>query len=839
MSAGLTQDEARERASLVTVASYDVDLDLTRGDTAFGSTSVIRFGCAAPGAGTFVDLTAPVVRRVTLNGAEVDLAAFDGNRVALTGLAADNVLVVEAECAYSRTGDGLHRFTDPADGLTYTYTDLETFDAHRVYACFDQPDLKAAFTFAVSAPADWAVVSNMPVESSTGLRRRFSTSPPLPTYVTAIIAGPYHEVRGEHDAIPLGVYCRLSLAAHLDADEILTVTRQGFDFFHAAFGVRYPFPKYDQLFVPEFKGGAMENAGAVTFSEECLFRSRVTDFARQARAETILHELAHMWFGDLVTMRWWDDLWLNESFASWAATLALSEATRWNSGWTAFAQLSKAWAYRQDQMATTHPIAADIQDIAAVEVNFDGITYAKGASVLKQLVSWNGRENFLSGVRDYFAAHAWGNATLADLLAALERRSGRDLTAWSDQWLRTAGVNTLRPSIEVDPSGRITSFDVLQEAPAAHPALRDHRIAIGFYDQEPEGFIRTRSFEVDVSGARTELPELAGQVRPDLVLLNDDDLTYAKIRLDGHSLRTLAASVGDLGDSLAAALCWATAWDMCRDGELAARDYVRLVTSGVGSLSAVSMVEALLAQAAVAIRRYADPPWRESGLDLLAGATRRLAGEATAGSDTQLAFVRACARAATSDEDLKFLAGLLDGSVRLDGLTVDTELRWSLLGRLVGRGVLGAEEIDAELKRDPTDAGRRHALTCRASMPTGAAKEAAWWELTLGEVPLAEFRAVLAGFADPDQQDLTVAYRDRYFAAIGDVWRDLPTVMAQDFVSGLYVSCPFTEDTIQATDAYLAADHPPDALRRLLTEGRDDVVRALRSQARDRQEATP
>src|SRR5271166_1857948 len=670
-SDNLTRDEATTRSALITVASYQVDLDLTCGDATFDSVSVVRFGCAAPGSSTFITLT---------------------------GLAADNVLRVAADCAYSRSGEGLHRFTDPADGHVYLYSDLETFDAHRVYACFDQPDMKASYELAVTAPADWLVVSNMAPESTVpagsepdggALRWRFPPTPVMPTYITAVAAGPYHVVRDEHDGIPLGVYCRQSLASYLDADEILEVTRQGFDFYHSSFGIKYPFGKYDQLFVPEFKEGAMENAGCVTFVEAYIFRSRVTDFAREARAETILHEMAHMWFGDLVTMRWWDDLWLNESFATWAGTLAQAEATRWTNAWTTFAQLYKAWACRQDQLPSTHPIAADIPDIAAVEVNFDGITYAKGAAVLKQLVAYVGRENFLDGVRKYFAAHAWGNATLADLLAALEETSGRDLAAWSAEWLQTAGVNTLRPSYSVDADGRFTEFAVEQEAPASHPVLRSHRIAIGLYDRtsgEEAGLVRRQRVETDVAGPRTVVPELTGQPRPDLVLVNDDDLTYAKIRLDDHSLRTLIEAIGEFTDSLPAALCWSAAWDMVRDAEMATRDYVRLVLSGVSSVADISVVQTLLRQAGQAVRRFAAPAWRQTGLALMASVLRDLLDDASAGSDIQLAYVRAFAGVATSADDLALLAGLLDGPVVLDGLTVDTDLRWSLLWRLVSRG---------------------------------------------------------------------------------------------------------------------------------------------------------
>ncbi len=868
-SDNLTRDEAATRSALITVASYQVDLDLTGSDATFNSVSVVRFGCAAPGSSTFINLTAPAVREITLNDAPVGPDAFDGNRITLTGLAAENVLRVVADCAYSRSGEGLHRFTDPADGRVYLYSDLETFDAHRVYACFDQPDMKASYELAVTAPADWQVVSNMAPESTIpaggALRWHFPPTPVVPTYITAVAAGPYHVVRDEHEGIPLGVYCRQSLASYLDADEIFEVTRQGFDFYHNSFGIKYPFGKYDQLFVPEFKEGAMENAGCVTFVEAYIFRSRVTDFAREARGETILHEMAHMWFGDLVTMRWWDDLWLNESFATWAGTLAEAEGTRWTNAWTTFAQLYKAWAYRQDQLPSTHPIAADIPDIAAVEVNFDGITYAKGAAVLKQLVAYVGRENFLDGVRKYFAAHAWGNATLADLLAALEETSGRDLAAWSAEWLQTAGVNTLRPSYSVDAEGRFTEFAVEQEAPASHPVLRSHRIAIGLYDRTPAGLARRQRVETDVAGPRTVVPELVGQPRPDLVLVNDEDLTYAKIRLDDHSLRTLvgpdrggrgglgetvspqergglggssprtSTSIGGFADSLSAALCWSAAWDMTRDGEMAARDYVQLVLSGISSVADISVVQTLLRQAGQAVRRFADPAWRQTGLTLMAGALRDLLRDAPAGSDSQLAYIRALAGVAISADDLALLAGLLDGSVLLDSLTVDTDLRWSLLWRLVSRGVRGNDEIDAELARDATDAGERQAAACRAAIPTAGAKQEAWATMMGGELTIAMFRAVLSGFADPDRAELVEPYRERYFEVVGDVWRNWSSAMAQDFVTGVYAVGPISRETVEMTDAYITAADPPAALRRLLLEGRDDVLRALRCQDRDRQ----
>ncbi len=846
----LTRDEARERARLLTVESYDVELDLTGDDSRFRSVTDIRFGCREPGVGTFVDLTAPSVTEIILNGKPVDPAtAFDGTRVTLPPLAADNELRVVADGAYMRTGEGLHRFVDPVDGGVYLYTQFETSDAQRVYACFDQPDLKARFELTVAAPDGWTVVSNAapdaahPVHTGpddqhadgSGARRwHFPPTPPVSTYITALVAGPYHAVHGEHDGIPLGVYCRASLAEHLDADDIFAVTRQGLDFYRRVFGRDYPFGKYDQLFVPEFNAGAMENAGAVTFLEDYVFRSRVTDAAYERRAETILHEMAHMWFGDLVTMRWWDDLWLNESFATYMSLLSLAEVTRWPQAWTTFANAWKTWAYRQDQLPSTHPIAADMVDIEAVEVNFDGITYAKGASVLKQLVAWVGQDEFFAGVRAYFDRHAWGSTTLADLLTALEETSGRDLTAWSREWLETAGVNTLRPEFGTDQDGRFTSFAVVQEAPADYPTLRSHRLAIGLYDRGPEGLTRRLRRELDVVGERTDVPELVGTPRPDLVLLNDDDLTYAKIRLDDRSLLTLLESVGELGESLPYALCWAAAWDMCRDAELPAREYARLVIYGVGSAVDVGVAQTLLRQAHLALQQYADPAVRRDALDELADATRRMLLRAEPRSDHQLVYARAFAAAAAGDDHLALLRGLLDGTSSVEGLEVDTELRWALLHRLVARGAAGEAEIDAELARDRTAAGERYAAAARAAQPTEAAKAEAWHQIVHGELPNHTLRAFIRGFQEPDHRELLAAYAEPYFDVVGDVWNDWTGEMAQHFAVGMYPSLVIESRTLDITDAYLASQQPPAALRRLLLEGRAGIVRALHAQECDR-----
>nr|WP_156002992.1 aminopeptidase N [Streptomonospora sp. PA3] len=843
VAGNLTREEARERARILSVASYTVELDLTGGDQTFESRTVVRFDCAEPGAETFIDLTAPSVSSVELNGTALDPAeVFDGGRIRLRGLQASNELRVIAEAAYMRTGEGLHRFVDPVDGRTYLYTQFETADAQRMYACFDQPDLKASFELTVLAPADFEVVSNSApdiagaaVEDPAGPKSRwhFPATEPVSTYITALIAGPYHVVRDEHDGIPLGVYCRASLAEYLDADAILEVTKQGFDFYHGLFGLRYPFGKYDQLFVPEFNAGAMENAGAVTFLEDYVFRSRVTDARYERRAETILHEMAHMWFGDLVTMRWWDDLWLNESFATFASVYCQVNATKWTEAWTTFANVEKAWALRQDQLPSTHPIAADMADMQAVEVNFDGITYAKGASVLKQLVAYVGEDAFFAGLRAYFAEHAWGNTELQDLLRHLEQASGRDLASWSREWLETAGVNTMRAEFEVGPDGAFTSFALRQEAAAEYPTLRSHRLAIGLYDRTDRGVVRRERVELDVSGERTEVPDLVGTTRPDLILVNDDDLTFTKVRLDERSLRTVVEHAGEITESLPRALCFSAAWDMTRDAEMAARDYVRLVVSGISGVGDVMVVQSLLRQAVAALHQYTDLSWRESGFDLLAGRLRDLLTSAEPGSDLQLAYANGFADAAVAGEHLSLLQGLLDGAITVEGLTVDTDLRWTLLRRLVAAGRAGEKEIAAELDLDPTATGERQAAGCRAAIPTPEAKAQAWDRIRSGEMANAEFRATLSGFTEPAQRELYRPYVERYFDLLEHAWQKWTGEFAQTFAEMAYPGHLVEEEVVRRTEEYIEKHQPAPALRRLLVEGQAGVRRALSAQACD------
>ncbi|MBO0657046.1 aminopeptidase N [Streptomyces triculaminicus] len=855
----LTREEARERARLLTVDAYDVALDLRSAPgpgpepRTFRSVTTIRFRCAEPGAATFADLLAPAVTSVVLNGRELDAkAVFDGSRIALDGLAAENVLVVDAECAYSRTGEGMHRFVDPEDGEVYLYTQYEPADARRVFANFEQPDLKAPFTFSVTAPADWTVLSNgeqdgepekADVSSATW---RFVPTRPISTYITAVVAGPYHVVRDHYSRtledgtvldVPLGALCRKGLARHFDADDIFTVTKQGLDFFHDHFDYPYPFGKYDQAFVPEYNIGAMENPGCVTFREEFVFRGKVTRSSYERRANVILHEMAHMWFGDLVTMQWWDDLWLKESFADFMGSFSQVEATRFDNAWITFANNRKAWAYRADQLPSTHPVTADIHDLEDAKLNFDGITYAKGASVLKQLVAYVGRDAFLEGARRYFKRHAYGNTRLADLLEVLEETSGRDMAAWSRSWLQTAGVNSLTPLATYDAADRITELAVLQEAPEAHPELRPHRVAVGLYRRREAGgaLERYARAEVDVAGPRTVVAELAGAERPELILVNDDDLTYCKIRFDEGSLDTLREHLGDLTDPLARALCWSALWNLTRDGLLPARDYLGLVRRFAGAETDIGVLQMVQAWATSALTYYAAPASREPAGRELAGSALSELRQAEPGSGHQLAWARFFAQLAATEADLQLLGGLLDGTARIDGLDVDQELRWAFLGTLAARGTADEAAIAAELARDNTASGRRHQVRCLAARPDAEVKAAAWAEVVESDtLSNALVEATITGWARPDRRDLLAPYAERYFEAIERVWRERSIEIAMAIVRGLFPALQDDVSTLKAADAWLAGhEDAAPALRRLVAEARDDLARALRAQECD------
>lgn len=844
----LTRHEAIERAETVSVQSYEIEIDLTAGSETFASNTRVRFS-AKEGSSTFIDAITHAVHSVVLNGEVLDPAKVsDGIRIQLPNLAAENELVVVASGKYTNTGEGLHRFVDPVDGEVYLYTQFEVPDSRRMFAVFEQPDLKATFSFNITAPAYWKIVSNSPTPEPHELREgvsvwNFEPTPRISSYITALIAGPYVEVNDQLTSssgkvVPLGVFCRKSLFEFLDAEYIFEKTKQGFEFFEAQFGVSYPFEKYDQLFVPEFNAGAMENAGAVTFTESYVFRSKVTDATRERRVVTILHELAHMWFGDLVTMRWWNDLWLNESFAEYASTLATAEATEWHGAWATFASLEKSWAYRQDQLPSTHPIVAEINDLEDVQVNFDGITYAKGASVLKQLVAWVGQEPFMRGVSAYFKKHAFQNTELADLLKELEAESGRDLLDWSKLWLETAGVNLLVPQIQ-ESEGVIESFAIVQSAIADYPYLRPHRLAVGLYEDVDGKLVRTERIELDVQGERTEVSELIGKKRPALLLINDDDLSYAKIRLDEQSFSTALAKLSKIEDPLARALVWGSVWDATRDGETSARNFIRLALAHIAEETESTTMMTLLRQLLTVTNLFTAPKHRLEAQLEVADGLLKLAQNAKAGSDAQLQFVKFFAQFARSHSQLVAVADLLSGKSQLDGLKIDTDLRWELLTSLSVGGKVTKERIDVELEADNTANGQKAHAAAIAALPDPKSKQEMFNKLVdTDELSNALLNSASLAFGRVLDTSLLEPFVDQYFSKVLSIWEQKSYHMADYLLVNLYPLSLANSALVEKTEKFL---ENPDlsskpALKRIIIENLAGVVRAIRAQQTDSKE---
>ncbi|WEK59643.1 MAG: aminopeptidase N [Candidatus Microbacterium colombiense] len=822
-TANLTREETAARSAAVRVHSIRVELDLSQAadpeHTGFPTTTTLEFDAETES--TWLDFVGDEVQSLTVNGVHREIA-YDGARIVLSGLESRNIVVVEAVGVYSRSGEGLHRFVDPADGETYLYTQYEPADSRRVMACFEQPDMKARFTFVVHAPAGWTVLSNqrtVDVATTDGVQRaEFAETLPISSYITALAAGPYERIAGEwnraDEHIALGVFVRRSLAQYLEAEEILEVTRQGLDFFSDAFAFPYPWGKYDQIFVPEYNLGAMENPGLVTFTEAYLSRGAATDAQRAARANTILHEMAHMWFGDLVTMRWWDDLWLKESFADYMGAHASAVATRYTDAWVKFAASRKAWAYQQDQLPTTHPIVADITDLEAAKLNFDGITYAKGAAVLKQLVAFVGEEAFFDGARRYFAAHAFGNTTLADLLAQLSAVSGRDMSVWSSAWLETTGMSILTLERAADGGCVLVQSDP-----------RPHRLRIGLYDWEGARLVRREQIALDIAEERTavELPAAP------LVLLNDDDLTYAKARLDPGSLDTVKSSLSAVDDALARALLWSSLWNATRDGDLDATRYLDIVRRHAPSEPNIGLLTGVLANAAYAVRHYVDRALVASEQRAWTEMVWTALREAAPGSDAQLSWARALAAASAYDTARSAdVRALLDGIVPT-GLVIDPDLRWQLLTALVTTAEASADDVATESARDDTGDGRtatRRALASRPEADVRAqAWEAAWTDLSLSNDHL---DAVISGFRAGGRRDLIERFDTEYFDRIAEVWGARSIEIAKRLVTGFFP----TTDSTELVDAWLEA-HPlaPAALRRIVVEQRDHVARELRVRA--------
>lgn len=847
-SLNLTRTEARARAELVNVEHYDISLDLTQGESTFSSITTVRFRSAA--GTTFIDLRAQRIEEALLDGRDITPTTYSpeaGLELELTE--GEHQLRITARCEYTHTGEGLHRFVDPADNQTYLYTQFETAFAKQVFACFDQPDMKATYSLQVITPLGWRVISNGRVATHTRADALVHTSAieyPLSTYLVAVCAGPYHEVtdtwRGrlthhpetpagqpEELEVPLGLYCRQSLAEHLDASRLFTETKQAFDWYHEHFGVAYPFDKYDQIFCPEYNIGAMENAGCVTLRDEYVFASKVTGNMYERRANTVLHELAHMWFGDLVTMQWWDDLWLNESFATWAAAASQSEATEYRNAWVTFANVEKSWAYQQDQLPSTHPVYADAPDVETAEQNFDGITYAKGASLLKQLQAYVGRDAFLAGVRQYFADYAFGNATFEQLLGALAAASKRDLSGWANQWLTTTGITTLRPQFTVQ-NGCYTSFSVAQEGDP-----RDHRIAVGLYSLIDGRVHRTHRVELDISGNRTEVPELLEAPAADLVLVNDDDLTYCTLGLDADSLRFVRAHIDAITDPMPRTLCWSAAWEMTRNAQMRARDFLELVIRGAHAETEISVLERVLNQACVAVQHYADPAWAEAeGHERLSRFLLDAARTAQPGSDAQLAYVKALGRVRLHPEALEFFE-----SLDLAGLSVDRDLRWLALTARIAHGNVNdvTSMISEELARDNSSTSQLFAERAQATVNTAAAKLKTFVSLTSGELSNLQLRHQLEGFTWVGAEENLAQFNQRFFELAPSIWAGGSHEIALKTLVGLYPSWDVSEAGIARADAFLTSATHPAGLVRIISEERSRVERALRNRRYDARNA--
>jgi aminopeptidase N len=839
----LSRAEAKERADHLYVHSYVVTLDVTKDEEVFYSKSEVKFSCNKKGYATFIDAVGRSVISATLNGQPVDTTNFDGESIFLTNLEEENYLVIEMQAEYSKSGEGLQRSVDPSDGEVYLYSQGETAHIRNMFACFDQPALKATFTLHVTTPGHWEAVSNNPVESKTikgeFVEWKFSTTPRISTYLDALIAGPYssvHDVYKGVKEIPMGIYCRKSMMQYLDPDDIFLITKQGFEYFEKTFGLAYPFEKYDQIAVVDFNFGAMENAGAVTFREDVLvFRSHVPEKAYLARANTILHEMAHMWFGDMVTMSWWDDLWLNESFAEWSSYLALSEATRFKGAWSEFNCARKNWAYRQDQLSSTHPIIADMVDMEAVNANFDGITYAKGASVLHQLVAHVGRPQFIAALQTYFAKHAWANTTLDDLLVELEASSGRALDAWVKTWLQTAGVNTLRPVLDIQNSS-YTSIAIAQEVPLipqGSKELRPHRLAVGLYDITGDALKLRKSVELDVNGALTKVVDLSGEKTADLLLINDRDLSYAKLRFDDRSIATLKSHLGALNDDLARALCWAAVWDMHRDAEISTSDFMQIAFSGLKGETDDAIVSIVLSQLTTSVEAFSTDANRDGYREKFADALWHLASGAKPASDLQLIYARAFAANAFTPDQISNLREVLNGSIK--GLKLDTDLRWYLLIALTERGATSKSELEAELAKDNTTTGNIAFETALAAFPNSEAKAYAFNKVRDESAATSIRSALVSGFQRPSQRHLLTPFVDLYFDNLITEWDSKSYEGAAKFVTGMYPSWVVSDLTVEKTNAWLngVGKDAPAVLRKLVKESQDGLIRALKVQKLD------
>jgi aminopeptidase N len=809
----LTRVEAEERSKLLEVGRYDIHVDLTGmlEGTDFRAVSTVRFSCRRPGASTFVDAAADVVS-ATLNGVAIRDDQISAGRIELNDLAADNVLIVESVQADTSAGTRAHRSVDPSDNEVYFWTTFEPDEARFAWACFDQPDLKAPHGFTVLAPDRWTVVSNSgdPVvtpHDGGAQRWQFPDTPPLSTYVAVVNAGPFHEIRSERDGFDLGLLCRRSLAPFLerDAEELFEVTAQGLVFYGDRFNLPFPQRKYDQVFVPDM-GGAMENFGCVTWSDMSVYRSTPTYSDRERRAIVLLHEMAHMWFGDIVTMKWWDDLWLNEAFATWASHWAAEAATRFGDAWSSFLASRKLAGYAADMAPTTHPIRQPVNDVAAAAASFDGITYPKGASALKQLFALVGEPACVAGLRSYFATHAWGNTTLTDLMRELEQASGRDLAAWTRGWLDTAGTDRL----VLDRAG--DGRTVLRATGPDGIAARPHRLEIGVYDED---LVRQRLVPLEISDGTTDVPDPTGAA---LLLVNDEDLTFASVRPDASSLRCILDSAARLPAVVSRAVAVTTAWDMLVWGDLPATDFVRCVTAVLAVEPADSLVENFLTLAVEAADMWSPDSARDGLLGQVADVCIGLSSNPT----HRPVAVRALAQTAVTTEQLAALRELAGD---------DIDLRWRALGRLAEVRSVDPAEVDQLVRDDPDPDSWVRALTVDSARPDPAKKDATWTAIVdERRVPRGTLATIGRAFWRRSQAAILAPYADRYLRA-------LPTlhlggmISALGLSSSLYpkagVGAAFAEQAVAAATA--EGISPPVA--KTVIEQTDRLNRMLKSRS--------
>ena len=824
----LTREEAIARAAVIGEVAYDLRLDLEKGSSTYRGDCTIRFTFTGT-EDTFLNFTTKEIERLEVNGKQLSPTVSE-HRLALPGaaLAHANTVRVVYKSDYDHTGQGLHQFIDPEDGAEYLYTQFEPFAAHRMFPCFDQPDLKATFAFRVSAPAGWEVTSAgrgeaTPEGASGQVLHEFEETARFSPYLFSLVAGPYRVVRDSHRGLALGLYCRASVLPYLEAEELFGITKAGMDFFSDFFAQPYPFTKYDQPFVPEFNAGAMENVGNVTYRDQYLFRDPPTRTQKLRRAETLLHELAHMWFGNLVTMRWWDDLWLNESFATLMSYLALERATDYQEGWLAFNFAFKDWAYREDQLPTTHRISDELPSTDEMFLNFDGITYGKGAAVLRQLSATVGETAFRDGVRLYFRRYAWQNATLADFLGSVQEGGKLQLGDWSKLWLEAPSLNTLQA--EWESAGKtLTGLRIHQQAPSQWPTLRPHYAEVALIDEH----LGLEVVPARIEGEVTEVAAAIGKAKPAFVFPNHRDLAYAKVFLDGISLAFALRRLDQLTDPLLRQLVWATLFHMVRDQQLSCFDFLALVREKLPGEPNLEITDMVLRAVGRGISAYVPEDRIESEADAFVTAARAALDRVPPG-DHQLLWARAMLGAAVTPASLGIAAKLIDGVETVTGLTPDQDMRWQLARRWTAFGMEGAKaRVEAEAGRDPSDRGKRELLSIETSVPDANVKQEAWRRLhaeRYGSLYLDG--AAMAGFSWRHQRELLSSYVEDFFVRLPEIFAAREFEDAAWYFEAVFPAYRVDAETIDRAQALHDALDGPPSLKRLLIESIDEQRRAL------------